>query len=496
MKFKPTDEQQVIIDGVYEPGEIVKITAYAGTGKTSTLELLARKIDEVNPNAQILYLAFNKTVAREASSRFPDNVIAKTIHSLAYAQKAKAYRHKLCQGDLRARLVAKAFAIDDVSLVKAGLDALKKFLSSTDVKITSDHIESLKDREERKHSDHDVIKMANRIWDRMCDEDDEHVEMTHDGYLKLYHLDEPQLEVDFVFLDEAQDSNPVTTDIVMVQKNAVKVLVGDPHQQIYSWRGAQNAMKQFKGDHNFYLTKSFRFSKSIALIANILLMYYKGEKRPLQGLRSSGEVGLVDQKKGPVTILGRTNSGIFEEALRLHSQGYRVSVVGGSDGLKIDQLRDAYRLFTKQNESVQDVYMQSFEDFDELEEYGKEFEDPEAKSLTRLIRKHPDGFHLVIDDLVDHLVAPDDADYILSTAHKAKGLEWNQVKLLNDFVDFFNDKGQFLHPKYHDHDEINLIYVAATRAMLTLQINEELERAMVEIKSYMASQANENKEVS
>jgi F-box protein, helicase, 18 len=473
--FEPTQEQRLIASHQFSPGEILKIVAYAGTGKTTTLEYLARTIEERNPTQTILYLAFNKSVAAEAKQRFPTNVEARTIHSVAYKNIAGPYRHKL-EGDLRARLIAQKWGSSDLSGIKAGCDTVRKFFSCEDQKINSTHVP-----EDYEGTKRGAIEWAERLWDSMTDPDDESVPMIHDGYLKLFHLENPELGFDYIFLDEAQDSNPVTTDIVMGQKNAVKVLVGDPHQQIYSWRGAKNAMKSIKGTSTQYLTGSFRFGQQVASIANLLLLYYKKEDKGVRGLRKTGEVGLINSSK-PYTILGRTNSAIFEEALSLHQAGIKIAVVGGEDGLKANQLKDAFRLLTKQNNYIRDEYMKTFDSFETLENYGKEYEDPEAKSLCRTIRKNSEGFNVLLEDLLESLVEEDEAHVILSTAHKAKGLEWDQVKLLDDFVDFFNEQGELLHPHYHEPDEINLMYVAVTRAQKVLQINETLKNAVFKIR--------------
>jgi cyanophycinase-like exopeptidase len=66
--------------------------------------------------------------------------------------------------------------------------------------------------------------------------------ITHDVYLKLWSLERPKISSDFLLFDEAQDANPVMLDLVMGQ-DAQKILVGDRYQQIYSWRGAVNAMQ-------------------------------------------------------------------------------------------------------------------------------------------------------------------------------------------------------------------------------------------------------------
>lgn len=42
---------------------------------------------------------------------------------------------------------------------------------------------------------------------------------------------------------------------VMLSQPCSKILVGDPHQQIYTFRGAVNALKQVEHTHIYYLTQ-------------------------------------------------------------------------------------------------------------------------------------------------------------------------------------------------------------------------------------------------
>jgi hypothetical protein len=74
LSIKPTVEQLAIIDAS-RTGDMVAISAGAGTGKTSTLRLIA----EANPDKSMLYLAFNKAIQQEADGSFPPNVTAKRL---------------------------------------------------------------------------------------------------------------------------------------------------------------------------------------------------------------------------------------------------------------------------------------------------------------------------------------------------------------------------------------------------------------------------------
>src|ERR1700757_4537327 len=83
--FKPTAEQRAVVDSVLG-GDDLKVKAYAGAGKTSTLRLIADHLTGRGGS----YLAFNKEIAGHARRGFPPNVSARTVHSLAYASVAPA----------------------------------------------------------------------------------------------------------------------------------------------------------------------------------------------------------------------------------------------------------------------------------------------------------------------------------------------------------------------------------------------------------------------
>jgi hypothetical protein len=74
----PTPEQEQARE-LFLKSEGLRIDAYAGTGKTTTLQLLA------NSNAQRgLYLAFNRSIAEDARQKFPPQVACATSHSIAF----------------------------------------------------------------------------------------------------------------------------------------------------------------------------------------------------------------------------------------------------------------------------------------------------------------------------------------------------------------------------------------------------------------------------
>ena len=90
MKFKPTAQQQHIVDTALT-GQDVIVQAYAGASKTTTLTLVAEALKD----KRILYVAFNKAIAVEAAEKMPSNVECRTVHSVAYANTPKEIINKL-----------------------------------------------------------------------------------------------------------------------------------------------------------------------------------------------------------------------------------------------------------------------------------------------------------------------------------------------------------------------------------------------------------------
>ena len=76
MSLKPTVEQAAAIDA-FQLGRNLKVNAYAGTGKTSTLQMMAESVDRKGT-----YIAFNRSIADEAGRRFPASVKALTVTRL------------------------------------------------------------------------------------------------------------------------------------------------------------------------------------------------------------------------------------------------------------------------------------------------------------------------------------------------------------------------------------------------------------------------------
>jgi F-box protein 18 (helicase) len=459
--MKLTDEQKKIVQCDLGKDQILKVVAFAGTGKTTTLVEYAK----ARPQTRFLYVAFNKSVQLEAASTFPKNVTCKTAHSLAWPGFGSKHRNRLITG-FKANTVKDALGLGDYEAAKFTIDTLTNYLISDAPKMSSQHI-SVIARQRYKYSDHDTqdfVDSANRLGRLMCDGTDDRIGMLHDGYLKLYQLSGPALPFDVILLDEAQDINPVIADIVLRQP-AARIVVGDSHQQIYSFRGACDVMNQIVADKTLYLTQSFRFGNNIARVANLILHIFKGEKKKVVGLKRKKPSTFLDG----YTTLARTNAAVFSEAARLYRLK-KISFVGGIEGYRMNQVVDVFHLYDGQAGRISDPCIKGFHGYGQLKDFAKSVEDWEITSVCKVVEEYGKKIPGLVKEIGKAAVDATEADILLSTVHKAKGLEWANVHITSDFPDLIEDD-EFVDTL--DPDEFNLIYVAVTRSMGGLRFDKD-----------------------
>jgi len=84
----------------------------------------------------------------------------------------------------------------------------------------------------------------------------------------------PDKPLSVFFFDEAQDVNPVLQKVIqdnIENNNLAIVMVGDPRQSIYGFRGSSDSFARLDPDFNLTLTDSFRYGKTVAFLGNLIL---------------------------------------------------------------------------------------------------------------------------------------------------------------------------------------------------------------------------------
>jgi hypothetical protein len=461
-------EQPIIAARCADPGGSLRVLAFAGSGKTTALRLLAEA--DTTP---ALYIAYNKSTQREAQGRFPTHVACRTMHSLAFrARRMFDQQHRL-ERKLTGRELAERLAIPVLDGLRPSfwghcvIATVRRFTHSTAREIDCGHLPPLPPGTDRAEL---VITLARKLWARMRDPANE-VPLEHDAYLKMWHLEGARLpaQAAVLYVDEAQDANPVTLAILQAQHRPT-VWVGDPWQSIYRFRGSVNAMRAIAAPQR-PLSRSWRFGEDLAGIARAILAHTT--EPPALTFRGNPETTtLLGPVRPPCTVLCRTNAGVFEAAIRGRD---RIYIVGGIEPLA-QLILGGWRLYL--GEQVPDVpSLARFRSYDELLEEADEARDPELRFLVQVIAHHGRALPGLVEDLRRRATPhPAAAQRVLSTAHKAKGLEWPRVRLAGDFpnVDELHamDRDGLPHLTPEERDqELHLLYVAATRARQQLEPN-------------------------
>jgi superfamily I DNA/RNA helicase len=536
--FTPTAEQRAIADAVarLRPGQLLKVQARAGTGKTSTLEYLA-----YNDARQMLYLAYNADIAAAAKKRFPDTVTVKTTHGLAWSALGihEWIPEKGAPRNIRSWEIERWLKRRNsdprlktgASLADVAADVLataRAFLHSADPELTVAHAWGRQRRTQReafldsaRQDNRDNADLASRdgharyaryqawlvaqaeaLWQAMIDRRHADLPLEHDAYLKLYQLSRPQLDWEVILLDEAQDSNPCALSLFLDQPGA-KVMVGDEAQAIYGFRGAKDALQTPGAE--LPLLESFRFGPAIAEAANRILAFKADYWRGFHRLRGfpEQESRLGEVTHPPYTVICRSNQGVFLEAFKAVSAGLKIN--SGAKDLEdsIRYVESAWALMSGERIASRHPEIAEFPGWDVLVQ--ESHSDAALQWLVKLVEDHREDMPTVCERLrAAKTRMKKQADVLLVTAHKAKGLEFSQVILADDFKALDSALEQAIKAGTEQalaelpDQELHLLYVAATRAKHRLQPNrtmhlmDQLDTLLARIRADHAQTAPES----
>lgn len=485
-----TKEQYDIINSTGN----IKINAVAGSGKTTTVIEYAKARPQ---NSKILYLAFNKSVKLEAVKKFQEkglsNVTVETAHSLAYKNIVFKHHYKVRHQGFKTHEVAELLNLKGNGEKHAEYiiaNHINKFIAyfcnSNKPKIQDlNYLDIVSDNKAKTFvtTFYDYIETQTRILLSKMDKGE--IEITHDFYLKKFQLSNPALNFDYILFDEGQDASPAMLDIFLKQK-ANKIIVGDTHQQIYGWRYAVNSLE--KTDFKTYqLSTSFRFSQDVANLGMEVLKW----KNHLDDYKPLSITGKGDTKTHKVkAVLARTNLGLLLKAIEyvtekkkikhIYFEGNINSYTYADEGAS---LYDILNLYNGKNGLIRDKLIKEMKDLDELEDYIEKTEDVQLGLMIEIVREYGNEIPSIIKKIKAKHVENDEkekAEMIFSTVHRCKGMEYDAIQIVNDFIT--EEKLEKLKSDAKEknidvskiNEEINLLYVAVTRTKNSIHIPQTL----------------------
>lgn len=498
---KPTEEQAAVVDAFHSGARDIVVEAGAGAGKTSTIVYAAN----AKPELKGALLVFNKMMAEETKPRLQGTSCAvSTLHSLAWrSQVAEPFTRgggARLKGMMPSRFAAHSAGIMGPIVVSGEMgetrqkavgeilkDWVSRFCASDDDALGAKHFpggtlyEFLPKDLAAKADENpkwfsvvcreyarDLLPNAQRLWALMSDPNTQ-FPSTHDVYLKLFVMSRPNLPLDYVMLDEVQDSNAVTLQLIrqLAERGTQALYVGDSHQQLYAWRGAVDAIQRIDAGARLRLTQSFRFGPAVAEVANAIL----GDlmKTDFRIVGAGPESSILESMDNPTAVICRTNDTALKMALSDRSKGRRAGLCMDPKEL----VREVDNLERFKQRGVSDAKrFARFGSYDELLEAIEHGDAPDLKILLSVIDDYAfDGARQILSELAvgkkPDEIARSGASTIYLTGHGSKGLQFERVRLGDDFKG-----GEKLDALPNKKEELNILYVAATRAQKALCLGD------------------------
>lgn len=436
----PTIEQSAILSAYATTPDNLMLNAYAGCGKTSTLEMLERA-SKVRP---ILYLTFNRRNADEATERLGSgSTTVRTFNSLGHRVWASYVISKLTlnakkSADIFRELVGEMRKADAAACWDRYFSVMDGVTRAKSLGYIPDgHSRTgLLEREDLHNAMEEIPdELTAGLIDAVLNKS---IEQARSGIIDyndqiymptLFGGTFPKFPV--VMVDEYQDLAPINH--AMVRKLVSKRLigVGDPYQNIYGFRGAkasgmQSAIEQYSMT-SLPLSVSFRCPSAIVLNARWRVPNF-------QWLHDGGHVETLTEGldgtaiPDTATIICRNNAPLFRIAFKLLAVGKSVSVVGSELGPRVVGIM----------KKLGDESMRTPQVLTEIESWREEKLKAESKTANdtadcmRVFAEH--GTTLGSAIKYAELLFSSNGTIRLLTGHKSKGLEFTDVYFLDPWL--------------------------------------------------------------
>jgi superfamily I DNA/RNA helicase len=360
----------------------------AGTGKST----LAKKIIVDNQNISSFYTAFNKPIVTEFANKVADifNCEVRTTHSLAYKYiiRSKGYEitnffplfnKKIFKGNTKVNYRFFIQELYELWLI-SDKTSIDEFINKFDIEKASSLIKSTWKKKEIE----DYKKILKTVRELTLNHE---IGITHNGYLKemqlAMHNGEIKIYYDLIILDECNDLNPVTFDIIKMMDAKVKLLIGDKFQEIYQFNGTVNAFKEYSHmGENYQLTDSFRCSSKVAKIAETFVQGTLEKDFKFNGLN-------IRLENNDIALITRTNSQLIRTSLTLMSNKIHFKYT--------KDMKEMFLTLIGINNTIHDIDTLQDKVSFRIKSVIKDFKNKNIGSL----QINPYNYKYVLDDLIE-----------------------------------------------------------------------------------------------
>ncbi len=450
--------QQAIFDAVENPaaGHIV-VEALAGTGKSTTIEEAVKRVD---PDCSVLVCAFNTAIVDALKKRIPSDVTVASFHSfgrrcvaLASSNGVEVNRFRtadMAQGIFGRSFdtkLARDFVVKLVGLAKG--QAFGPTCGTQALDALADRFDLDKprgwDRTRLLDAAVQILRAAKRLGSEI-DFDD-------------MQLAIPQF--DFVFVDERQDLNPAQLGLAVAAAGAKGriVAVGDERQAIYGFRGAdasfgRKLVEELRAT-KLPLSVTYRCAKAIVAEANALVPELQAAPGAPAGIVRHASLEDCERDVEPGDfVLSRTNAPLVALCFRLIAAGRRAAIQGRDIGAGLAAWVKSTRASSvaELSRAIGEWRRGEVERLEALERETQGVLD-RAQCLETICAGAASVSE--VEARIERIFSGDapGGRVLLSSTHRAKGLEADRVWILRD-----------TYLAWPGVEEENLLYVAITRA--------------------------------
>jgi superfamily I DNA/RNA helicase len=461
MPYAHTLEQEAILSAAHDTKDNLMISALAGCGKTSTLEA----IEKVVPRGPALYLVFNKKNATEAEGRMQSTTTVRTFNSIGHRIWAASQAKGLKVDADKTRNIFKEIATNApsehrdavwsvYSEVVSGV-GMAKALGYVPEGAYAHAKRLLTQAQFYSALDEEPDELAGDLIDAILTRS---IKLSYEGTIDyndqiympaLFGGTYPRFPL--VLVDEYQDLSPVNHALLSRLVKGRLIGVGDPNQNIYGFRGAKaGGMREAIASYSCQelpLTTSFRCPSAIVkhVLWHVPTFRAAKEGGNVVSLPRLGGIGIREHS----TVICRNNAPLLKLAFNLLGAGRSVSVAGGDIGPRIVGVMRKLGPDDLSGAGLIDA----INDWEQAKLAKESKTAGDMAACMRIFAEH--GRSLSGAMAYAKSIFEQKGTTYLTTGHKAKGLEWQDVYHLDPW---HVRRG---HPSLQDR---NLDYVISTRS--------------------------------
>ena len=512
-RLEYSDYQLDIFDAVENGDDNIAINAVAGSGKTTTIVAACKRLNESERN--VIFLAFNKLIVEELKGKLKGYAYVSTLHAFGFSVLKRLYNHPeykmyIKVDDWKYQKYVRQNACSLSNIITPDTDAAKVFGFACNVV----KLYNLARVNLIQHNDKDLSPLRS-----LCDEHNlltlfDEVEVCNNMLIDAYKMPN-DYTIDFVdmivlplfhkeyipsykyvFIDECQDLNRAQREMMLcIAKNGRFIAVGDRNQAINGFAGADclsfDKIAKQPNTIELPLSVNYRCGTNMINLAREIVPHIQAHNGAIKG-----EVFHVKQLTKSLfqendMVLCRTSAPLVGLCMKLIVSGI-TAVVKGKDiaqdlknlieNANTKDIKEVLHYLEEEKKKCINIIREERKcdeataknamKYINLEDRCKCIENICMYSIKDTTQLKSYINKMFTDEKIDNAV-------VLSTAHKAKGLEAARVMIL------LPDKLPLKYPhqqKWQEIQEWNLKYVAITRARKELIFVDLTEQELLKIK--------------